>query len=190
MDIREMNKDKLINIWAVAILALLPSCDANIGDEMIWDIVPTTAKIIVEDAKGVDLLANGKIDISKIIITYKGQEVGVYSLEEYQKFMFAPGDARVKPAPTRALPAFPYGAWVEKDAKTERFILNVGEYASGVDIRNEEIIIDWGIGSRRDTITFNVQVQTGRNTLKITEEWFLNHKYLGGKDCKPIKIVF
>lgn len=175
-----------IFVFILSILSFC-ACTDEKGDDLIWDVVPITAKVTVEDARGNDLIASRKIDPVKITVTYRGQQVGVYTPDELEGLVKSPTEIHTKPAPTRALPVQPYGAWIGVDQKSGKHILHVGEYPC-VDTEKEEIIIDWGNG-RQSVITFKVQVQYGRNSLKITEEWFLDGTYVKGLDAEPIKVV-
>lgn len=165
---------------AIAALALcaatsgFTACsDDNGGDDMvIWDVYPYSISMEVVDGQGNNLLdtknANNVIKDS-ITALYEGQTYKVDTV------ILA----------TRAIMPTFYGLARYAPSGTRNYILILGEFSGEKNVSNQEIIIDWKDGSKKDTITFSHTCTWPNNEPVTSTTVWLNHT----PTTMPVKLI-
>lgn len=128
-----MKKLLFLSVATAIVASVFLSCkdkDEEYQDDIIWDFNPIVFSILVKDANGANALTS--MDLSRISARWRDSSYFCHPLtREY-------------------MPSF-YGLGIVNDS-----ILLFGELDGSADIRNEKVILDWGDGSKQDTLTFQL----------------------------------
>lgn len=147
-----MFKDMMTKYLRNALLGVLAAgmtASCSSGEDPIWDIAPVVISVKVLSPEGYSVLNENTA--SKISATYQGKTYVCHSR-------------------TRTyMPDF-YGL-----AYTNDYLL-FGELSGEETYHAEEIVIDWGDGSKRDTITFSHRLEWKHDKPTFKQEFRLNGK--------------
>lgn len=172
-------KTRHLTLTAVllTVATLFAGCgnDTDDGSDMIWDIYPFVARIALTDESGNNLLnpdTPGSMAKQRIFAIYKGRSFEKDSL------------VRIYNEQTRAYMAVLTG--LKTMEANGKYYLEFGEFDGAKNYQNDEIILDYNDGSKKDTITFDHTFNWVNNAPSTHTEFRLNGKKV---ENTPIIIV-
>ena len=148
------------------------SCDND--DEpntIIWDVPPFYIYVTVSDQNGIDLLDPG----AKNSIADNGITM-IYNGEVYEKDSVVDDPYRTR----MILPTF-YGLQSTR-FPTGRHALFIGEFSGDRTYDMQDLVFDWGDGSKRDTVTFDHRWWTEGEKPFSYLNLYVNHQPVGFPD--------
>lgn len=163
----------LLGIFLLLGLMGLTNCSDGPEPGVIWDIAPLNVQIRVVDEAGHDLLDPDRED------SWADKNIkAIYNGRTFEK------DSGV-PVKTKAIYVEFTGLRTYSDPNGRVHGLIFGDFNGDSDYRNEEIILDWNDGSKKDTIVFNHDFYWKKHEPKMTTVFYLN----GVETESPIVIV-